>query len=107
MLRRGSNWLLWWLNLRLILAPLLQPHLLLVLLPNQTRRATARLKEELVRKDEHFLQTKDELTRDAAKSYAAGFEDALAQVAYVHPGVDLSQTGLTKTIVDGKLVDAN
>jgi len=65
----------------------------------------ARLKEKLVRKDELFLQTKDELTCDAADGYAAGFGDAMAQVACVHPGVDLSQTGLTETIVDGQLVD--
>jgi len=67
----------------------------------------AKLREELVRKDELFLQTKDELTRDVAESYAAGFEDAMTQVAYVHPEVDLSQTRLTKTIADGKLVDAD
>ena len=30
----------------------------------------------------------------------------MAQVAYVHPGVDLSQTSLTKRVVDGQLVDA-
>jgi len=30
----------------------------------------------------------------------------MAQVACVHPGVNLSQTGLTKRIVDGQLVDA-
>ena len=40
----------------------------------------AKLEEELVRKDEHFLQTKDELTRDAAKSYAAGFEDDMPRL---------------------------
>jgi len=66
----------------------------------------ANLKEELVRTDELFQQTKDELTSDAAESYATGFEDAMAQVAFVHSGVDLSQTGLTKTIADGQLVDA-
>jgi len=71
----------------------------------QLEEQLAKMREELVRKDEHFLQTKDELTCNAVESYAAGFEDALAQVACVHPGVDLSQTGLTKTIVNGKLVD--
>ena len=30
----------------------------------------------------------------------------MAHVACVHPGVDLSQIGLTKRIVDGQLVDA-
>ena len=64
------------------------------------------LEGELVRKDELFNQTKEELTNDAADSYAAGFEDAKAQVACAYPGVDLSQTGLSKKIVDGRLVDA-
>jgi len=66
----------------------------------------ARLKEEVVRKDELFQQTKVELTSDVADFYAVGFEDAMAQVACVHPGVDLSQTGLNKTIIDGQLMDA-
>ena len=65
----------------------------------------ARQKEKLARKDELFQQTKDELTNDVAYSYAAGFEDAMAQVVCMHPGMDLSQTGLNKTIADGQLVD--
>jgi len=36
------------------------------------------LKEEMVYKDELFQQAKDELTSDAADSYAIGFEDAMA-----------------------------
>jgi len=44
---------------------------------------------ELVRKDELFNQTKEELTNDVV-DYVAGFEDAMAQVACAHPGVDLS-----------------
>jgi len=42
---------------------------------------------------------------DIADSYAAGFEDAITQVTCVHPEVDLSHTGLNKTVVDGQLVD--
>ena len=64
------------------------------------------LEGELIRKDELFSQMKDELDNDVAGAYGAEFEDAMAQVACVHPGVDLSQTGLTKRIVDGQLVDA-
>jgi len=64
------------------------------------------LEEELVRKDELFNQTKTELTNNVADAYVAGFEDAMAQVAYAHPGVDLSQTGLSRKIVDGQLVNA-
>jgi len=44
--------------------------------------------------------------RDVADAYATGFEDAMAQVTYVHPEVDLSQMGLGKVVVDGQLVDA-
>jgi len=61
----------------------------------------AKQKEELVQKDELFQQTKDNLTSYATDSYAAGFEDAIAQVTYVHPEVDLSHTRLNKTVVDG------
>ena len=44
------------------------------------------LEGELVRKDELFNQTKEEFTNDASNSYAVGFEDAMAQVVYAHPG---------------------
>jgi len=64
------------------------------------------LEGELVCKDKLFNQMKEELDTDAAGAYGAGFEDAMAQVACVHPGVDLSQTRLTKRVVDGQLVDA-
>jgi len=52
----------------------------------QLKKEMAKVKEEVICKDELFQQTKDELTSDVANSYAAGFEDAMAQVAYVHPG---------------------
>jgi len=74
------------------------------------KRATQRevqlgqLEGELVRKDELFSQTKEELLNDTADAYGAGFEDAMAQVACAHPKVDLSQTGLTNRVVDGQLV---
>jgi len=71
----------------------------------QQKVKLARLNKELARKDEIFQQTKDELTNNATDSYAMGFEDAMAQVACVHHGVDLSQTGFNKTIADGQLVD--
>ena len=71
----------------------------------QLKEKSAKLKEELVRKDELFQQTNDELTGDAVGAYAVGFEDATAQVACVHPIMDLSQTDFTKVIADGKLLD--
>jgi len=49
----------------------------------QDKEDLAKQKEELVHKDEVFQQTKDELTNDAADSYAAGFEDAITHVACV------------------------
>ena len=64
------------------------------------------LEGELARKEELFNQIKEELTEDVVGAYGAGFEDAMVQVACVHPGVDLSQTGLTKRVVDGQLVNA-
>jgi len=67
----------------------------------QQKEELAKLEEELAHKDELFQQTKDELTSDATDSYATGFEDSMAQVACVHPEVDLSQKGLNKTIADG------
>ena len=64
------------------------------------------MEEELVHKDELFNQTKTELPNDVADAYATRFEDAMAQVACAHPGVDLSQIGLSRKIVDGQLVNA-
>jgi len=72
---------------------------------SQLEEQLGKLREELARKDELFQQTKEELTNDEA--YAVGFEDAMAQVACVNPGVDLSQTGLAKRVVDGQLMDAH
>jgi len=63
------------------------------------------LEGELVRKDELFSEIKEELTNDTIGAYSAGFEDAMAQVACLHPGVDLSLTGLTKRVIDGQLID--
>jgi len=48
----------------------------------------------------------EELTNDVVDAYATGFVDAMAQVACVHPRVDLSQTGLSKKIVGGQFVNA-
>ena len=72
----------------------------------QQKVQLGQLEGKLVRKDELFSQLKKELTSNVVEAYDAGFEDAMTQVASVHPGVDLSQTGLTKRVVDGQLVDA-
>jgi len=72
----------------------------------QQEQRLGQLEGELVRKDELFEQTKTELTNNVTNAYAVGFDDATTQVAYAHPEVDLFQTGLSKMIVDGQLVNA-
>ena len=62
------------------------------------------LEGELTHKVELFMQTEEELTNDVVDAYGAGFEDALAQVACVHPGMDLSQFEVTRRVVDRQLV---
>jgi len=59
---------------------------------------------ELSQKIELFKQTGEELTNDATDAYGAGFEDAIAQVACVHPEMDLSPFAESKQVVDGQLV---
>jgi len=56
----------------------------------QQKVRLGQLEGELVHKYELFSEIKDELTNDAAGAYGAGFEDVMAHVACVHPGVDLS-----------------
>jgi len=56
------------------------------------------LEGELPQKVELFKQTEEELTNDT------GFEDAMTQVACVHPEMDLSPFEVTKRVVDGLLV---
>ena len=42
---------------------------------------------ELAQKIEFFKQTEEELTNDVTDGYGAGFQDAMAQVACVHPEI--------------------
>ena len=49
-----------------------------------------RVEGELAQQGETFKKTEAELIEDAANAYAAGFEDALSQVACVHPEMDTS-----------------
>jgi len=55
---------------------------------------------ELAERVELFRKTEEELTNDAADAYGEGFQDAIAQFAYVHPEV-FSES---KFVVDGQLV---
>jgi len=61
-----------------------------------------RVRGELAQKIELFKKTQAELIEDAADAYGAGFEDALAQVACVHPEMDLSPFAASKRVVDGQ-----
>jgi len=59
---------------------------------------------ELAEKVELFKKTEEELTNDDVDAYDKGFQDAIAQFAWVHPEVDLSPFNESKCVVDGKLV---
>ena len=61
--------------------------------------------EELIRKDAEQVREREALTGDAANSFIAGFEDAVAQASGFYPEMDFSQLGLGKMVVDGRLVD--
>ncbi|KAK7331529.1 hypothetical protein VNO80_31206 [Phaseolus coccineus] len=54
------------------------------------REEMGQLKEEMARKEELYQKSNDDLTNEATEAYGAGFGDGIAQVACVHPGVDLS-----------------
>jgi len=66
-----------------------------------------RVEGELAENIEQFSKTEAELIEDAADAYIAGFEDALAQVACVHPELDISPYVVSKRIVDGQLAPRN
>jgi len=71
---------------------------------SQRELQLVQLEGELAQKVELFKQTEEELTTDAANAYGAEFEDAMAQVACVHPEMDLSPFEVTKRVVDRQLV---
>jgi len=58
---------------------------------------------ELAQQAVTFKKTGAELIKDTADAYGAGFEDALAQVACVHPELDTSPFAMSKRVVDGQL----
>ena len=64
-----------------------------------------RLKEGLAQKDEELVKEREALTDDAAKSYLASFEYAVAQASRIYFEMDFSQLGPSKTVVDGQLVE--
>ena len=58
---------------------------------------------ELAQKFELFNKTEAEFIEDIAGTYGVGFEDALAQLAYVHLEMDISPFAASKWVVDGQL----
>jgi len=62
------------------------------------------VEREFAEKIELFKKTEEELTNDVADAYGEGLQDAMAQVACVHPDVDLSPFADSKWVVEGKLV---
>jgi len=58
---------------------------------------------ELAEKTEQFQKAKAELLEDAADGYGGGFEDALFQIACMHPEWDLTPFSALKRVVDGQL----
>jgi len=60
-----------------------------------------RVEGKLTEKVEQFNKTEAKLMEDVVDAYEAGFEDALAQVAYVHPELDISPSAVSKRVVDG------
>jgi len=63
-----------------------------------------RAEAELTQQAESFKKAKADLIEDAADAYAAGFEDALAQVACAHPEMDVSPFVTLNLVVDGQIV---
>ena len=63
-----------------------------------------RAKGDLAEKTELFKKAEAELLEDATDAYGGGFEDALAQVAYVNSELDLTPFTVLKRVVDGQFV---
>ena len=59
---------------------------------------------ELTQQAEAFKKTEAKLIEDAADAYAVGFEDALSQVACVHPEMDTSPFATSNYVVAGQVV---
>jgi len=66
--------------------------------------ALEKAKKELTTQAEDFEKAKVGLLDDAVDAYAAGFEDALAQVACKHLEMDISPFTTTNHIVDGQIM---
>jgi len=63
-----------------------------------------KVEAELTAQAEAFKRAKAEIIDDTADAYAVGFEDALAQVVYKHPDMDVSPFAMSNHVVDGQIV---
>jgi len=66
--------------------------------------ALATMKKELASQVERSQQIEKELLDDATNAFATGFGEALSQVVYEHPEMDVSNYAPTNHVVEGKVV---
>ena len=59
---------------------------------------------ELHQQAKRLKEAKAELTGDVLDAYDAGFEDALAQVACAHPGMDITPFTVSNRVENGQIV---
>jgi len=59
---------------------------------------------KLLQQAKRFEETEAELTGNAADAYDTGFEDALAQVVYVHPEMDTTPFAVSNRVANGQIV---
>ena len=62
-----------------------------------------RVEAELLQQAKRFEEAEAELTGDIVDAYDAGFEDALTQVACVHPEMDASPFATSNRVVNGQI----
>jgi len=77
---------------------------LLADLQNQLKVLEAE-KEKWVLKEKDFLHNSELLKDQIGSSLNMGFQLALEQVRVLYPDADLSPADISKTVVDGQLVD--
>jgi len=74
------------------------------------RRSTSRevqlgqVEAELHQQPKRFEEDEAELTGDVFDAYDTGFRDALAQVACVHPGMDITPFTVSNCVANGQIV---
>jgi len=64
----------------------------------------AGLEKRSINREVQLGEVEAELIGDVVDAYDVGFEDALAQVAYVHPEMDASPFAVSNRVVNGQIV---